>query len=356
MNTGMTKWIGIAGMAVAGMMLASGCAQDELKGKSMVRVYRDKGVPVRTMRVDAQSFATQYTYFATLTGVKESNAGAPIGGTIHRIHYQVGDVVPKDAVVVSFPTDSPATQYNQARVGFNLAKTTLERMENLYAAGGIALQELDTVRTRFDVARANWDAAKQSVHVRAPISGTITQISVRESDSVEKKTLLFTVARTDRLKAEVWVNERDISHIRLSDRAIAEWNQIVLEGKVTRINRTVNPMRQAFGVVVEFENPEKTVFSGVNASITITGSDPGGVIVLERENIRFEDNGAFVFVVQNGLASRREVRTGRKNGMKVEILQGLEPGEIIVTEGLMLVEDNCRLNLIGKSAAQPPLN
>lgn len=340
------KWLGIAGILVAGLALATACAREEVKGKSMVQVYREKGVPVRVMHVQSKPFVTEYSYVAALKGVKESNAGAPIGGTIHRIHHQVGDVVVRDAVVMSFPTNSPATQYDQARVAFNLAETTLERINNLYAAGGVSRQELDTVQTRFDIARANWDAARQSVHVRAPIAGTITQISVRESDSVEEKTLLFTVARTDQLKAEVWVNEHDIAHMRVGDRAVAEWKHIAMQGEVTRINRTVNPMRQAFGVVVEFENFDQKVFCGVNAAITITSADQSEAIALGREAIRFEDNKAFVFVVQDGLAVRREVRIGRKSGMRVEILHGLLPGEIIVTEGLMLVENGSPLNII----------
>ena len=161
--------------------------------------------------------------------------------------------------------------------------------------------------------------------------------------------LLFTVARTESLKAEVWVNENDISHIHMGDLASAGWNNHILKGKVTRINRTMNPMRQAFGVMVEFENPGEKVFCGVNAHISIAGSDGRGSIVLGRENIRLEDGGAFVFVVEKGRAVRREVKTGRKSGTLVEILQGLKPGETIVTEGLMMVDDNVLLNLIEKA-------
>jgi len=345
----------IAAVCIIGLALLAGCSREEDKGKSMVQVYREKGLPVRVTRVENQPFSSEYTFIATLGGVEESNAGAPIGGTIHRIHYRVGDVVKKDAVVVSFPADSPATQYNQARVAFELSRTTLKRIKNLYNAGGVSLQELDTVRTRYDVARANWDAARQSVHVRAPITGTITQISVRESDSVEEKTLLFTVARTDRLQAEVWINENDITHIRMGDRAIARWNNHTLKGRVTRINRTMNPMRQAFGVVAEFENPGEKVLCGVNAHIFIAGSAESGAIVLNREDIRFEKGIAFVFVVENGRASRREVKIGRKMGTRVEILSGLEPGETIVTDGLMLVEDNTLLHVIDTAVPAAPV-
>lgn len=345
-------WLNVAGLTLAGLMLVAGCGRDESKGRSMIQVYREKGFPVRISQVQKCSFAPQTTYFAALSGSMESNAGAPIGGTVQRIHYRVGDTVKKDAVVVSFPSDSPATQYFQARVAFNLARTTLERIEKLHAVGGVSRQELDTVRTRYEVARANWEAAQQSVHVRAPITGIITQISVRESDAVEEKTLLFTVAHTDRLRAEVWVNEDYIAHIQSGDRAVAEWNHVVLEGRVTRVNRAVNPMRQAFGVTAEFDNPDQKVLLGVNAAVTLFTSEQSEGVCIGRESIGFENGQPFVFVVKDGHAVRRAIRIGRNIGMMVEVPAGLEAQETIVSEGLMLLEDGSPIHIINAAAAQ----
>jgi RND family efflux transporter MFP subunit len=269
-----------------------------------------------------------------------------IGDAVERIYFKVGDTVNRGDVVLTFPTDNPAAQYFQAKVSYDNASVSLERMENLYSEGGISKQEVDNVRTQYEVAKANWDAAEQAVRVRAPISGIITQLNVRESDNVEPGDVLFKVSQAERLKARLWVPESQIFDLAVGQDATATWGRSTLEGKVTQADLSLNSRKQAFGLMLEFENPGFEVLSGVNAEIRVFVPTETDAVVVDRRAVLREDSSYFVYVADGSIARKRSVSIGRSHGLEVEIVAGLEAGDVLITEGQMLLEEGAKINIV----------
>ena len=328
------------------MCFLAGCGGSESESRSMEQIHADVGVPVRVETVRLNPLILEYTYNEVLMGEMESSAKATISDAVEHVYYRVGESVEKGDVVLTFPTDNPAARYFQAKVSYENATASLERMEALYGEGGVSAQDVDNVRTQHEVAKANWDAAEQAVRVRAPISGVITQLNVRESDNVEPNDVLFKVSRAERLKARLWVPENQIAEMRVGADATATWGGIVLGGTVTQVDLSLNLDKQAFGAIVEFENSDLAILSGVNAEIAIfipTGSD---AVVIERGIVSKEDSRHFVYVAEDSLARKREVVLGRPRGLDVEIVSGLEPGDVLITEGQMLLEDGTKINIV----------
>ena len=314
--------------------------------KSMEDIHAEQGIPVRTETVAATDFAASYSYNAVLSGIKETTTGAMVSDVVTSINYSVGDRVAEDAVVLTFPTDTPTAQYFQAKSAFELAETTLGRFKNLYENGGISLQDYDSAQTQFNVAQANWDAVQQTVTVKAPISGVLTNIAVRLADHVKQGDALFTIARTDSLKVHIWATEHEITDITEGNRATAEWQNTVLEGTIVQVDRSLNEARQAFGVIAEFDNPGSRVLSGVNANVVIYGAKTEGAVITARKNVLHDGDTHYVYIAQNGVARKREVHIGRNIGIDVEVLDGLVPGDTLITEGLSLLEDNADITVV----------
>ena len=332
----------IAGIAI----LLPGCSDNtesaEVKSIDQIRV--EKGVPVRTEVVTAKPFESDYSYFAVLTGIEETTASSVIDDKVEKINYRVGARVVKDAIVLTFPTDNPAAQYYQAKVAYEHAETTLERIKNLYENGGISLQEYDNTRTQFNVAKANWETVRQSVAVKAPISGILTNLAVRVSDNVEAGDILFTIAKTNKLKTRIWASEHQIADIHVGGGATALWQDITLQGKVTQVDLSLDTSKQAFGVVVEFDNTESGVMSGVNAEVVIRG-ETADVIMTARKNVLSDSDSFCVYLAENDVAVKRTVTLGRNRGVDVEILDGLKQGDVLITEGQTLLEDNSKISI-----------
>jgi RND family efflux transporter MFP subunit len=314
----------------------------------MEQIHAEKGVPVKVETVRLEPFTIEYTYNAVLKGDLESSAKSKISDAVEKVYFGVGDHVNKGDVVVTFPTDNPAAQYFQAKVSFENATSTLERMESLFKDGGISKQELDNTKTMYGVAKANWDAAEQAVRVRAPLTGIITQLNVRASDNVEPGEVLFAVSRTNRLRARLWVPESQISDMVVGARATAKWGRATLEGEVVQVDMSLNSDKQAFGVLVEFDNSDLQVLSGVNAEITVMIPTGRNAIVVDRRSIFQEDSRRFVYVADGDVARKRQVVQGRTQGLKVEIAEGLTDGDVLITEGGMLLDEGVKINIVGQ--------
>jgi membrane fusion protein (multidrug efflux system) len=325
-------------LLVASLLVYTDCTKEDNSAKSMEQLHKENGVPVKVEVIELQPFTLEQTFHAVLSGIRETTSDAMVSDKVEKIHYDVGDHVEKDAVVISFPTDNPSAQYFQAKVAFEHAGTTLKRMENLYQDGGISLQELENTRTQYRVAEANWTAVKQSVKVKAPI--------VKETDNVKPGDALFTIAQTHQLKAKLWVAENQINEFEVGNKATASWNSIQLEGTVTQVDMSLNSEKQSFGISLEFDNPDDKIMSGVNAEIKVFSSQGEEAVIIDRKNIIKKDDRDYVFVAENGIAKEQEIAVGRSLGLDVEVVKGLKPGDALVVEGLLLLEDGVKVRVV----------
>nr|MBN2277385.1 efflux RND transporter periplasmic adaptor subunit [candidate division Zixibacteria bacterium] len=345
-------WIGSIGLVLAAGLLV-GCGR-EVESKSMEQIYAEEGIPVCVEPVVPTGFSSELEYNAVLTGIKESSAYAAIADKIDRINYKVGDYIEKDAVVLTFPTDNPSAKYFQAKVAFENAETTFARMRSYFETGGLSKQDFDNAQAAYEVAAANWDAVRQSVLVKAPIGGILTRMNVVESDNVHKDDELFAISQIDHLKARIWVSDKHICSFKLGQEATARWNGATLKGRVVQVDMSMNQNRQAFGVVIEFDNPEKAIRCGVTAGIMVSIYHDSQAVVVERKNIVTQDNVNYVFVAEDNTAHKRKVTLGGSGGLEVEIIDGLMMGEMLITEGQIHLEEGKKIRII--ESGQTALN
>lgn len=328
-----------------GLVLVGCGKKEEVESKNMEQVYQEQGIPVKVETAQAQEFSLDLDYTAKLSGLRETFASAMIGGKIEKIHVKTGDYVKKDDILMEFPEDTPAAQYLQAKSGFELAKSTYEKMQKVYEVGGISKVELDQIKTNFEVARANYDSASQMLKVRAPISGYITNITVNETDNVDGRTVLATVSQTSKLKAKIWATETEINDIKKGQKTVAIWNGKKLEGKVSEVGLAIDPMHNAFGIDIVFDNKDNMIPSGVLADIKINVYKNENAFIVSRENVKKDSKGMYIYLVKNEKAQKQYVETGKENG-SFEILNGVGANDKIIVEGLNLVYPDAKVNII----------
>jgi RND family efflux transporter MFP subunit len=328
------------------MIQFSGCGEEQIESKNMEQIYKEEGIPVRVERVQLGSFSKETTYNATLTGMKESNASAMIGGRIEKVLVKVGDYVNKDQVLFLFPADAPSAQYYQAKVAYENSENMYNRYKTLFEVGGVSAQDFDNVKTQYEVNKANYENVSKLVKVLAPISGYVTKVNVRETDDVKKETSLATIANLSKLKGSILISEEEISNVSLGSKAVAEWQGKKIEGKVTQVDMAMNPMTQAFNADVTFENKNNTIKPGVTVDITLSSAETEETIVVERKNLVKRGEKYFVYVVVDNTAKLREVEIGKNSGLNVEIKSGLNVNDSLVTEGQINLDDNIKVKII----------
>ena len=323
-----------------------GCGEEQVESKNMEQIYKEEGIPVRVERVQLGSFSSQNTYNTTLTGIKESSASAMIGGRIEKVLVKVGDHVKKDQVLFEFPADAPSAQYYQAKVAFENSENMYNRYKKLFEVGGVSAQDYDNIKTQYEVNKANYENVSKLVKVLAPISGYVTKVNVRETDDVRKETVLATISNLSKLKGSILVSEDEISNVKIGSKAIAEWQGMKIDGKVTQVDMAMDPMTQAFNADVTFENRNSTIKPGVTVVVTLKSAESENSIVVGRRNLVKRGDKYFSYVIEDNSAKLVEVETGRNSGLEVEIKNGLNVGDLLVTEGQINLEDKVKVKII----------
>ena len=342
------KYLFISAAIIMFIFINAGCGRNNDKSfdtRSMAQIHEQEGYPVTVIKLEKSRFASTLEYTAPLSGAAESSKAAMVSGNIEKIHFKTGDYVKKDTVVIDFPVNTPGSGYNQAKVSYENSFETFRRMERLYSSNGISRQEYDNARTGYEVAKANWEAVRDMIHVKAPVSGIITRMDARENNHSAAGDPLFTVSDYSRLRAGIWVSEKDYHHIKPGIRAEAAWKGHTIAGEVIRVDLSLNPEMSAFGALLEFDNSGLEIKSGVTASVKITVYENPQAIAVNRRYISGTPGNLHVFVAEDDMAVMRKVQTGRMQGQMTEITEGLSEGDILIAEGNRIVSDKSRIRI-----------
>jgi RND family efflux transporter MFP subunit len=219
-------------------------------------------------------------------------------------------------------------------------------MQRLYAKGAISQQDMDNVTTGYTVAQANLNASSQMIKVKAPISGYITAMKVNQSDHVNPGEELFTVSNTSKYKATIWVPDTEVQLIKKGQKAVANWGDQTLTGRVSSISMAMDQDKKAFKTEIVFDTHPKQIISGVTLEIKIEVARDNNAIVVERKSIVDEAGKKFVWVEQDNKAKKVEITTKRDNGIEYQCSTGLKAGDKMISEGISQLTDNCLVQTV----------
>ncbi len=246
-----------------------------------------------------------------------------------------------------------------ANAALAAAEAQLARLERLFEEQAIPERRLEETRAEVSIARARLDAAtgrleqynlgaagigsssRGSFQVRSSIDGTLVEIDATSGDSVEEGKLLFVVIDLSRVWLVAKVFEPDIPEI---ESATTAWFEVegyehpftidARNGRLITVGRVIDPKSRTVPVIFEMENPGGVIRIGQFAKVFIATGDPIEAMAVPESAI-LEDGGKRVIFVQSEGETfvRRVPKTGLRAKGWVEITNGLEAGERVVTKG-----------------------
>lgn len=327
-------------------LLLGACGKKGQQGKSMEQIQKEEGIPVRIITVAEDSFSEELTYNAVLGGSSDSFGISMLSDVVAGVHAKVGDRVSAGQVIVSFPRSTPAAQFEQASTGHDAARQVFERMKKLHAEGAISQQDMDNVETQFKLAKANMESSRKMINVTAPLSGVLTSVAVAPGEMSFPGQILFQVSATAGYKAKFNVPDKVARNLKVGTAATATVGDISLNGRVSKVSLALDPQTQGVPVEVSFPAGGQRVSYGVTARVKLQTQSRDGVIVVNREHITQENGKKYVWVAQKGHAVKREIETGMDNQVRFEVVSGLEPGDLLITEGITLLSENDLIKVI----------
>jgi HlyD family secretion protein len=200
----------------------------------------------------------------------------------------------------------------------------------------------DTLQSSLSVARGSLEA----LNLRAPVAGTVSAFSIQVGQSMARGERLGQIDSPGRNKLVAAIDEYYLPRVQLGQTATVEWNGKSYAMKVAKIYPTVR--NGQFEIDLQFlagEPPQ--IQRGQTLQAKLTLGDPVRARLIPNGSYYNETGGAWVFVVtpDGGEAVKRAVRLGRRNADYIEILDGLEPGEKVLTSPYSGLADKDRLVL-----------
>jgi membrane fusion protein, multidrug efflux system len=334
--------------------LALSCGGNKESAASMEQLHAENGQPVSVRKLETEDFSVFLKYPALIQASSESAAYAGLNDVVRTISARVGATVRQGDIIVSFSPDNQVLQ--QATLAHENARNAYNRTNTLFRSNDVSRQDFDTVRMQYEISAANLKAANDMVYVKAPISGTLTQLNVRVTENVRPGTPLFTVSNSNAFEARLYVGVDEIEKIKVGARAFIDLSKgrqggQSIEGRITQVSLIMDSQRQSFPVTVFFDGGNRRLVSGMNVDIAVeTYRNEKAIILMRRELVQTE-TGPAVFVVDDDAAlmpqaRRVAVQTGEEKGLRLEISGGLSEGDIIVSEGVNQINEKTRLNIV----------
>ena len=243
--------------------------------------------------------------------------------------------------------DAAAVSLAQARSAYNIAKKHLDGLNAVGKQGAIktANGQLTSAKGKLLTSEAQLSYSE----VRSPINGFITDRPLYPGEMASTAAPLLTVMDISQVIAKAHIPQSDALVLRKGDTAIISLAGLEkpINGKVSLISPALDPNSTTVEVWVQAANPEQQLRPGTTAQIAITAQTiKDALVVPTAALLNAKADAAQVMVVDGqSQASSRDVKIGIQNGEQVQIVSGLKPGEVVVTQGAYGLPDKTKVKV-----------
>lgn len=280
-------------------------------------------------------------------------------GTLTRVLVKEGDRVRKGQTLARIDDGGLGSQLSQLEVQAQLAKTTYERQERLWEQKiGSEIQYLQ--------AKANYEAAQNAVDqlgsqlskttIRAPFSGVIDDVITDQGTVVSPGQGIFRIVNLKDMYVKADIPERYLSSVLPGKDVVVEFPMIgeTVSTTVRQTGNYINPNNRSFSIEVNIPNKSGAIKPNLTAKVKINDYSNEKALLVPLNVISENANGQqYVYTaisetsndMNNAVAKRQIITTGKTQGEYIEVLTGLKVGDSIIVEGARSVKDGQEVNI-----------
>ncbi len=310
---------------------------------------------VETAPVEVGTIARRVTVSGIVEPIRTVGINTQIAGAILAVEAVEGDVVRAGTVLARLDDRELRAQVASAAASHEMARANFERSERLRERQVITAAEYDRDRTALAAAEAQLQQLRTRLEyttIRAPITGVVTEKRVEAGDIVGVQTRLFALADVDTMVVRVQVSELDVVQLSPGDAVdlvLDAFPDRPLTGRIRRIFPAADPATRLVPVEVALrQGGERIARAGFLARIELALGARNNVLLVPAAAVVGDASSAAVFIVQDGTALRRTVRTGLNSEGRVEILAGVAAGDPVVVAGNNGLRDGAQVRVVGQ--------
>jgi membrane fusion protein (multidrug efflux system) len=290
---------------------------------------------------------------ATVEPNRIVNVAAEVAGSVERLPWDEGRTVRAGDVLVQLNTDLIEPQVQIAKAQYDRDKIQYDRMMALVKTDAASRADFDDASTRLATSKAQLDEAQARLErsrILSPISGILNDLPIEEGEYVQPGTTVAQVVETDPVKVVVQVPERDVCFLSVGDKAQVLVNvrglERSLQGAITFISELADGQTRSTRAEIMLSNKDGMLRSGQIVRARLTRCVFENAIMVPLLAVIPMEDGKAVYVVESGQAQRRQVKLGVIKGDRVQILEGLNPGDQLIVAGHRFVAPQQKVNVV----------
>ncbi|MFA6923585.1 MAG: efflux RND transporter periplasmic adaptor subunit [Bacteroidales bacterium] len=298
--------------------------------------------------VKSEKLLSQIEASGTLLSAEQVNLQSEISEKVIKINFKEGSFVNRGAILVKLNDDELQAQLRKLIIQKQVAEATEQRLKQLLSMNGIGQQDYDNALLQLNNIKADIDIVQTQIEkteIKAPFSGRIGFRNVSIGAYISPGTVISSIQQTDSLKIDFFIPEKYSQIVNAGDKVrfkIDAYND-EFTGKVYAIESKIDEATRSIQVRAIFNNEKAKLQPGTFAKVFLDLKDIPETIMIPTQSIIPEAKGKKVVVCKNGKALFKTVVTGIRSESEVQILEGLEVGDTVVTTGILYLKPDMKL-------------
>ncbi len=339
-----------------------------------VETVEERLRPVRYVTVSDDRAFRDRNFSGTSKSSLESRLSFKVPGTVMRLPVQIGQRLEAGDLIAELDPASYVLQMQQAQASLveaqandRRASANYERTKGLYANANASLNDLESARAQAESAQATVAAMSKALEIarlnvsytrlRSDTDCSIASLNVEVNENVAAGQQVAAVSCGDAYEVTLDLPESLIGNVDENTPVIVRFGAIPGEeftGIISEVAVASASGSAAFPVVIRIQETHPALRSGLAADVTFkfdSSETDGSTFVLPVTAVISDPSGTFVFVAEDAgtegeaVVRRRLVELGELSQSGIEVLDGLEQGDRVITAGISVIRDGQRVLL-----------
>jgi membrane fusion protein, multidrug efflux system len=351
-------------------------------GRNAANKTKDEpAIPVTVTTAQLSKAVFYNSYPANIVALKEIELRGQVNGYLTGIFFTEGKEVHTGQKLYEIDSRKYRAAYMVAQSNVRIAESILEkaqrdanRYNDLAKQDAIAIQLLDNAMTDLENAKQRLDAANSELIraktdydysiISAPFNGTIGFSSVKLGALINQgQTILSTLSSDDPMGVDFEISETEVARFQKLENtavskndstfklALADNSLYPYTGKISVIDRAVNPRTGSVKIRITIPNREKILKPGMSCKVLVLNANAGMQILIPFKAVVEQMSEYFVFVIKDNHVEQVRISLGPRVNSNAIVLNGLSEGETIVLDGVQKLHDGSKIT-ISQSGAQ----
>jgi membrane fusion protein, multidrug efflux system len=343
----------------------------DFKPKFLAKVILGAPRPPETVSAEAartDSWQPRIGAIGTLTALDGIDVTPQVGGVVKDIKFDSGQDIKKGQVLVVLDTDTEAADMHSLEAQLANAQLDLSRKVTLVNKGVSPRTEIDSLRTQTVTLAASIDRLKAVIaqkSVYAPWDGRLGLRAVSLGSYLAPGQKIVSLEKLDPIYADFTITEADYGRIAIGQVVNARfnaWPADTFTGEIVTTGGRMSDASRLITVRAKIANPDRRLLPGMYANVLVDDGKPKQVVTVPQTSVTFSLYGDNVFVVvpatkidpkakpDEMAIERRFIKAGEVRDGRVQIVEGIQPGDQVVTAGQNKIDQGSKV-VINNSVA-----